>query len=80
MIMDNYDDYFGGLTEEEYREESKEHFEWLRNNAILGLIEKYAEKHELAKECGGEYIGQSDSAQTDAIELVCDIFDLYVDN
>ena len=80
MIMDNYDDYFGGLTEEEYREATKEHFEWFRNNAILGLIEEYAEKHQLAKECGSEYIGQSDSAQIDAIKLVCDIFDLYVDN
>lgn len=44
---------------------------------IMKLIEEYAEKHDLAKECGGEYIGQSDEAQVDAIELVCNIFDLY---
>lgn len=77
--MIDYDDWFGGLTKEEYEEQTKEHFRQLRNIAILTLIDKYAEKHELAKECGGEYIGQSDSAQIDAIELVCDIFDLYVD-
>ena len=29
--MTNYDDYFGGLTREEYEEETKEHFEQLRN-------------------------------------------------
>jgi hypothetical protein len=27
--MLDYDDYFGGLTEEEYREEMKEHFAFL---------------------------------------------------
>lgn len=46
---------------------------------IMNLIEKYAEKHELAKECGSEYIFQSDRAQIDALELVGDIFDLYAD-
>lgn len=47
---------------------------------IMNLIERYAEKHELAKECGGEYIWQSDDAQEDAIDLVCDIFDLYAES
>lgn len=42
---------------------------------IKTLIDKYSEKHELAIECGGEYIYQSDSAQEDAIELVADIFE-----
>ena len=51
-----------------------------REEKIMMLIEDYADKHELAKECGGEYIGQSDSAQIDAIELVCDIFDLFAND
>ena len=37
------------------------------------LILEYANKHELAVECGSEYIVQSDNAQ--ALDLVCDIFD-----
>ena len=43
---------------------------------IMNLIMRFGEKHDLALECGAEYISQSDSAQVDAIELVCDIFDL----
>jgi len=46
---------------------------------IMNLIEKYANKHELAKECGSEYIYQSDRAQIDALELVANIFDLFVE-
>lgn len=46
---------------------------------IMKLIESYAKKHDLAKVCGSEFIYQSDSAQVDAIQLVCDIFDLYAD-
>lgn len=46
-------------------------------NKIMGLINGYAEKHELAKECGGEYIYQNDRAQVDALALVSAIFDLY---
>ncbi|MCM1045269.1 MAG: hypothetical protein NC321_14805 [Clostridium sp.] len=44
---------------------------------IMQLIEKYSQKHDLARECGGEYIYQNDQAQVDAINLVADIFDLY---
>ena len=44
---------------------------------IMELIEGYSQKHDLAKECGSEYIYQSDKAQVDALELVADIFDLY---
>ena len=29
--MDNYDDYFGGITEEQYREETERHFEYLEH-------------------------------------------------
>jgi hypothetical protein len=42
---------------------------------IKALIAGYVERHPLAEECGGEYIWQDDDAQTDAIQLVCDIFD-----
>lgn len=42
---------------------------------ILVLLAEYIEKYPLAVECGGEYIMQSDEAQIDALELVCNIFD-----
>lgn len=48
-------------------------------DAIMKLIADYAEEHELAKSCGSEYITQNDSAQEDALKLVCDIFDLFAD-
>lgn len=48
------------------------------NSEILELINQYATKHNLAKELGSEYIMQDDKAQCDALELVCNIFDLYV--
>lgn len=44
---------------------------------IMNLINAYAKDHELAKSCGSEYITQNDWAQEDALQLVCDIFDLY---
>lgn len=47
---------------------------------IMDLIDGYAKKHNSAKECGSEYIYQSDEAQIDALELVADIFDLYANN
>ena len=46
---------------------------------IIKLIDIYAEKHELAKILGSEYISQNDKAQVDAINLVGRIFDLFVD-
>lgn len=46
---------------------------------IIKLIDIYAEKHELAKVLGSEYISQNDKAQVDAINLVGRIFDLFVD-
>ncbi len=42
---------------------------------LLLLIAQFIEKHPLAKDCGGEYIYQSDEAQEDAIELVANIFE-----
>lgn len=43
------------------------------------LILKYANIHELAVECGSEYIVQSDEALIDAMDLVCHIFDECID-
>lgn len=43
---------------------------------IIKLIARYEAKHRLAGEAGSEYIMQSDEAQEDAIQLVCDIFDI----
>ena len=37
--MIDYDDYFGGLTREEYEEQTKEHFEWLKNNCKMGIVD-----------------------------------------
>lgn len=39
--MINYDDFFGGLTPEEYKEETREHFEWLRDNASKNTIKEW---------------------------------------
>lgn len=43
------------------------------------LILEYANTHELAVECGSEYIYQDDDAQVDALDLVCAIFDKCVE-
>ena len=43
---------------------------------IMNLIMKYGERHELAIECGSEYISQNDEARIDAEILVEDIFDV----
>lgn len=45
---------------------------------IESLLLAYIDRHPLAIECGSEYIGQSDEAQIDAIQLVCDIFDALI--
>ena len=47
--MIDYDDYFGGLTEEEYITQTNEHFKWLKENAaddmqkFLEAIEQFGE-------------------------------------
>lgn len=43
------------------------------------LILEYANTHELAVECGSEYIYQNDNTQVDALDLVCAIFDKCVE-
>ena len=42
---------------------------------VMLLLANFIEKHPMAIECGSEYIMQSDKAQEDALELVCNIFD-----
>lgn len=44
---------------------------------IATLIDKYSNKHPLAKQCGSEYIYQDDEAQEEAIKLTGDIFDIF---
>ena len=48
-------------------------------NKLKELILEYANVHELAVECGSEYIYQNDDAQVDALDLVCDIFDKCIE-
>ena len=43
------------------------------------FILEYANTHELAVECGSEYIYQNDDAKVDALDLVCDIFDKCIE-
>ena len=46
---------------------------------LTKLIKQYTFDHGSAIECGSEYIYQNDKAQTDAIDLVCDIFDTCIE-
>lgn len=48
-------------------------------NKLKELILEYTNVHELAVECGSEYIYQNDDAQVDALDLVCDIFDKCIE-
>ena len=48
-------------------------------NKLKEFILEYANAHELAVECGSEYIYQNDDAQVDALDLVCAIFDKCVE-
>lgn len=50
-----------------------------RREDIEDLVNSFLEKHPLAKELGSEYVTQSDKATVDALALVCDICDLYVE-
>lgn len=47
---------------------------------IMNLIMKYGDRHEMALECGSEYISQNDNARNDAQILVEDIFDVISRN
>lgn len=50
--MINYEDYFGGLTEEEYIKETEEHFKWIKENSkndSKEVITMYNKKYRLTK-------------------------------
>ena len=60
------------------RFDSKEAFNITKQSLvrIINIIKKYADEHELAIKRGGEYIMQNDEAQVDALDLVCNIFNI----
>lgn len=49
--MIDYDDFFGGLTPEEYEEQTREHFEWLKNNACSNKCIKKQHGYHLYLRC-----------------------------
>jgi len=60
--------------------DNEDDFQYLKTLVKIGnVIKEYAENHELATECGSEYIMQNDEAQVDGLQLVCQIFDILVD-
>lgn len=54
--------------------------DYISVDELYAKLDTYASKHDLAVECGAEYIYQSDSAQEDALSLVADIFDTISTN
>lgn len=60
------------------RFDSKEAFNITKQSLvrIINIIKKYADEHEFATKCGGEYIMQNDEAQVDALTLACNIFNI----
>lgn len=65
--MVNYDDFFGGLTEEEYEKETERHFKWLE--ALAGInIEKPRSKCCMAMYCIYSDYQEHCAADVDTIE------------
>ena len=61
--------------------DNKEDLNYVKSLVKIGnVIKEYAEKHTLAMECGSEYIMQNDEAQFDALDLVCNIFNIIVED
>lgn len=59
------------------RFDNEEDLNYVKSLIKIGnVIKDYAEKHDLAMECGSEYIMQDDEAQIDALDLVCNMFDI----
>ncbi len=46
---------------------------------IFNVVEKYVKKHPIGATIGGEYVGQDDDAQVDAINLFGKIMDIYAE-
>lgn len=53
---------------------------YINTDKLTKLIEQYAFNHESVIECGSEYIYQDDDARTNAVDLVCDIFDTCIES
>lgn len=81
ILFQNKDGEFEQLKDEyTIHCETEKDFKYIKTLVKIGnVINDYAEKHELAMECGGEYIMQNDEAQVDGLELVCEIFDILSD-
>lgn len=47
------------------------------DDEVLRAVKDYMDKHRLAVKLGGEYVGQNDQVQVDAIELACDLANIY---
>lgn len=78
LEIDDYSVYEANYGDNEFEiEEVTEENNTDITEEIMNLIEEFAKVHDLAKECGSEYISQDDNAQVDSLELVCNIFDLY---
>ena len=60
--MINFDDYFGGLSEEEYIKETNKHFKWMEENSKPTVL--MAENVEINKE---EFIKQLQQSQAQII-------------
>ena len=44
---------------------------------ILNAVDRYVSKYPFAKEGGSEYVSQSDDPQVGAIDLACELADIY---
>ena len=44
---------------------------------IINAVERYMSRYPFAKEGGSEYVSQSDDQQVGAIDLVCELADIY---
>lgn len=51
-----------------------------KHKKLENIMNEFCEKHPLALECGSEYIGQSDEARIDAVEIICAAFDVLLEN
>jgi len=44
---------------------------------ILNAVERYINKYPFCQKLGAEYVGQSDDPQIGAIDLACELADIY---
>lgn len=72
-------DYFRPEDFEPYIETNVEELNKLmkQQTKILNTVEKYMNKYPFAKEGGSEYISQSNDPQIGAIDLACELADIY---